>query len=109
MNQKEIDDQEAIIRKNLEQQLGVEFCSPEELKKEDKIAKLEKQEQPKQERPQLSVSDIISRCNDAGSKMSAKNPNKILMYLCASALRQMVDRLSYYERQLEAQKLSKVN
>lgn len=45
----------------------------------------------------LNVADIITRCNDAMAKMSRTNPNRYLLYLCASALRQLTDRLAEYE------------
>lgn len=41
----------------------------------------------------VSISDLITQCNDAVQKMSANNPHKILMFNCALALRQLVDKL----------------
>jgi len=55
---------------------------------------------PKQESiGQISISEIIDRCNDATAKMSAKNPHRFLIFLCANALRQLVDRIDKYERE----------
>jgi hypothetical protein len=45
----------------------------------------------------VTVAEIIHRCNDAVSKMGVENPHRYLLYLCASALSQLVDRLSQYE------------
>lgn len=93
---------EKEIRKNLENQLGVEFCSEEELETERVVAEkevaVEKNDSEKKiAQTQISVTDIINACNDAGSKMSMKNPHKALFYLCASALRQLVNRLEKFE------------
>lgn len=46
---------------------------------------------------QLSVSDLIRGCNDAMQKMGNGNPHKILIFNCAAALRQLVDRLDKLE------------
>ncbi len=46
---------------------------------------------------QLSVSDLISQCNDAVGKMGVNNPHKILIYNCALCMRQLVDRLEKHE------------
>ena len=50
-----------------------------------------------EEAPKVSVTEIIMRCNDAVEKMSHTNPHRYLLYLCASAIRQLVDRLEVYE------------
>lgn len=50
-----------------------------------------------EERRAVSISDLIHRCNDAAGKMSAENPNKILLLNCASAFKQLVDRLEAFE------------
>lgn len=45
----------------------------------------------------LSVSDIIMRCNAACRTMGRTNPHRFLLFTCASALRQLVDRLEKFE------------
>ena len=85
-------DKERQLRQQLQAQLGTEFCSEEELKVESKKVHIYS------EPPQISVGEIIFRCNEAGKKMSAKNSNRHLLYLCASALNQLVNRLATYEK-----------
>ena len=46
----------------------------------------------------MSVGEIISRCNDAMSKMGKGNPHRFLLYTAASALHQLVQRLDKFER-----------
>ena len=100
--QEEIDKQEQEIRENLEKQLGVEFCSPADLAAEQKIAEAEKKiaqftPKSKVEPPQITITELITRCNEAGQLMSVKNPNRHLLWLCASALKELSERLYKYE------------
>lgn len=106
-SQEEIDAREAEIKKNLGEKLGVEFCSPKDLEIEQKIAEAEQKvkqfkakEKIKVEPPAVTVSEIITRCNEAGQLMSVNNPNRHLMWLCASALRQLVDRVHELEKKV---------
>lgn len=45
------------------------------------------------ERETVSVADLTRMCNEAAAKMGVKNPNKLLMLTCATALQQLVQRL----------------
>ena len=45
----------------------------------------------------VSVGDLIRMCNEASRKMGSRNPNKGLLLTCASAMNQLVDRLSELE------------
>ena len=90
-----MDEQEKEIRDRLAKQLGTEFCSEDDLTKE--IDEAEKEITTRREQ-QISVGEIIEQCNRAVQKMSKKNPHRFLFYLCATALRQMSDRLAQYEQ-----------
>lgn len=46
---------------------------------------------------QISIGEIIHRCNDAAQKMGKNNPHAYLMYTCADALNQLVRRLDRFE------------
>lgn len=48
-------------------------------------------------RHKVTVSDLIDQCNNAVEKMSVNNPNRTLVFNCAFAMRQLVDRLAKYE------------
>lgn len=45
----------------------------------------------------ITASDIITRLNEASSRMSVSNPNKTLVLDAAYAIRQLVDRLAFHE------------
>ena len=47
-----------------------------------------------------SVSDLIRQCNAACETMGVNNTNRHLIWNCAFALRQMVDRMDGLERRL---------
>jgi hypothetical protein len=49
--------------------------------------------QPKEQ----TISDLITECQDAASKMSVTNPHKLLLLNCCSALGQLCDRLWEHE------------
>ena len=98
-----MDQDEKKLRQALGSKLGVEFCSDEDLGAEQKIAEMEtslpvKNIEVREERPQISVSDLIEKCNFAMSRMSNKNPHKHLFHMCASAIKQLADRLYQYEQ-----------
>ncbi len=88
-------EQEDIIRESLEKQFGVEFLSPNEVEKEVKKAV----KSPAVEY-QISVGEIIQKCEDAADKMGTSNPHKYLFFLCKNAMNQLVHRLSETERKL---------
>lgn len=46
---------------------------------------------------QVSVSELISACNQAVERMGNNNPNRYLLVNCAFAMRQLVDRLAKLE------------
>lgn len=45
----------------------------------------------------MSISELITACNEAGAKMSNSNDHRHLVMNCAWAMRQLVDRLDAYE------------
>lgn len=45
----------------------------------------------------MSISTLITECNDAVAKLSINHPHKRLIFNCAVAMRQLVDRLAFYE------------
>lgn len=47
----------------------------------------------------ITATDLILQCNEAASKMSASNPNRVLMMNCGYAIRQLVDRLAFHEKE----------
>lgn len=58
----------------------------------------DKVNKPKVEAPKrVSISDLITSCNDTADKMGMGNPNRQLVLNCAFALRQLVDRLGRFE------------
>lgn len=85
-----MNDDEKDLRDAFSKEIGLEFCSEDDLQKEIEIASEEMERQ-------ISVTEIIQKCNEAGQKMGKRNPNRYLFYLCATALKQMVDRLAKYE------------
>lgn len=52
---------------------------------------------PEGEPGTVGTSDIIRMCNEAGARMSVTNPHRHLIWLCATAIRQLVDRLEVFE------------
>lgn len=95
---------EKELREELAKHLGVEFCTEEELEEERLIAETEIKNTEtgeiktiRKEIPKIGVNEIIEQCNIAMQKMSKKNSHRYLLYLCASALKQMTDRLAMYE------------
>lgn len=46
---------------------------------------------------QISIGEIVRRCNDAGHRMGRTNPHAYLMFTCADALNQLVRRLDRFE------------
>lgn len=53
------------------------------------------------EQKAVSVTDLITLCNNAARLMSIKNPNRWLLMNCGYALRQLVDRLANYEATIQ--------
>jgi hypothetical protein len=106
VNKKQADN-EREIRKGLGRRLGVEFCTDDELQTEfDKaqgeieaqatgVAKRSPTVPPEGEG--VTVGDIIRKCNDVNQTLSRRHPHAHLLYMCASALDQLVKRLARYE------------
>lgn len=83
---------EKQIRERIEKDFGMKFYSEEELERHPELQVAEKVKGPV-----LSVSDIIDKCNDEAAKLGPQDETGVLFYLCASALRQLVDRLAKHE------------
>lgn len=96
-----MDQDEKELKDALAEELGVEFCTEEELAEEIKKAKQEPTIQ-KVER-KISASEIIERCNEACGKMSRTNPHRFLLFLCATMIRELIDQLE------ESKKASRVH
>lgn len=62
-----------------------------------RLIPLDDQSQPK--RRVMSVTDLITECNESAAKMSVHNSHRVLLMNCAYALRQLVDRLAFHENQ----------
>jgi hypothetical protein len=94
-----MDEQERKLRKRLEQQLGTEFCSEDDLIEESKRAEEERRVDPStgENRPQISVSELILHCQEMADRQGIANQTKFLLLNCATAMRQLVDRLAFYE------------
>lgn len=90
------------IRDELEKRLGIEMYTPEELEEKLQEAPVKTRAEVEAEAPpsmrKTSVSDIINQCNEAASKMGANNDHRILLFNCAFALKQLVERLYALER-----------
>lgn len=97
-----MDEDEKVIREALSKKLGVEFCSEEDLKQEGKKAELERAQSAVAiaEERSISASEIITRCNEAQKKMSRTNPNRFLLFLCATMIRSLIDQLEEMKKQL---------
>lgn len=52
---------------------------------------------PESEWETTTASDVITRCNEASSKMSNTNPHKVVLLEAAYCIRQLVDRLDKYD------------
>lgn len=98
-----MDNEEKKLREELSKNLGIELCSEEELATEQRVAEMETslpKKEIKDDRPQITVSELIEKCNFAMCRMSNKNPHKLLLHMCASAMKQLSDRLYKLEQRV---------
>lgn len=58
---------------------------------------------PPESRRVISIADLCHQCNDQAGKMSRTNPNKKLLFDCAYALQQLVQRLDFHESKVRKQ------
>jgi len=98
-----LDKDEKAIREALEVQLGVEFYSPDDPETNIDVTK-SAPEPAKSDRDRvldnvrnISVSELITRCAEASKLMSRTNPHRVLLWNCAFALRQLVERIDRLE------------
>lgn len=64
---------------------------------ETKIIPLLTKAPPTTQQKVVTATDLIRQCNEAASKMSTGNDNRVLLLNCAYAIRQLVDRLAMHE------------